>query len=122
MRSFRIRVKIRDEGIVRNNAVYIALGILPDGTKEILGLWIEQTRSLIHGPSLGDGCAARAVYLNSVVPSKGQLLLFPLRLGRPVPMLYDLAVFHAEQIEPIASIGLGRVGRLRSVEALDQLH
>jgi putative transposase len=23
--------------------VYIALGILPDGTKEILGLWIEQT-------------------------------------------------------------------------------
>jgi putative transposase len=38
-----IRVKIRDEGFVRNKAVYIALGILPDGTKEILGLWIEQT-------------------------------------------------------------------------------
>jgi putative transposase len=38
-----IRVKIRDEGLVRNKAVYIALGILPDGTKEILGLWIEQT-------------------------------------------------------------------------------
>ncbi|MCA3386642.1 MAG: IS256 family transposase, partial [Roseomonas sp.] len=32
-----------DEGFVRNKAVYIALGILPDGTKEILGLWIEQT-------------------------------------------------------------------------------
>jgi putative transposase len=38
-----IRVKIRDEGFVRNKAVYIALGILPNGTKEILGLWIEQT-------------------------------------------------------------------------------
>lgn len=38
-----IRVKIRDEGFVRNKAVYIALGILPDGTREILGLWIEQT-------------------------------------------------------------------------------
>lgn len=38
-----IRVKIRDEGFVRNKAVYIALGILADGTKEILGLWIEQT-------------------------------------------------------------------------------
>ena len=38
-----IRIKIRDEGFVRNKAVYIALGILPDGTKEILGLWIEQT-------------------------------------------------------------------------------
>jgi len=38
-----IRVKIRDEGFVRNKAVYIALGILPDGAKEILGIWIEQT-------------------------------------------------------------------------------
>ncbi len=38
-----IRVKIRDEGFVRNKAVYVALGILPDGTKEILGIWIEQT-------------------------------------------------------------------------------
>ena len=38
-----IRVKIRDEGFVRNKAVYIALGVLPDGTKSILGLWIEQT-------------------------------------------------------------------------------
>ena len=41
--SMAIRVKIRDEGFVRNKAVYIALGILPDGTKEILGIWIEQT-------------------------------------------------------------------------------
>lgn len=28
-----LRVKIRDEGIVKNKAVYLALGILPDGTK-----------------------------------------------------------------------------------------
>ena len=38
-----IRVKIRDEGFVRNKAVHIALGIQPDGTREVLGLWIEQT-------------------------------------------------------------------------------
>lgn len=38
-----IRVKIRDEGTVRNKAVYVALGVRPDGTKEILGLWIEQS-------------------------------------------------------------------------------
>lgn len=38
-----IRVKIRDEGFVRNKAIYIALGILPDGGKQILGIWIEQT-------------------------------------------------------------------------------
>jgi putative transposase len=37
-----IRVKIRDEGTVRNKAVYVALGVRPDGAKEILGLWIEQ--------------------------------------------------------------------------------
>jgi len=30
-----IRVKVRDEGFVRNKAIYIALGVLPDGTKEI---------------------------------------------------------------------------------------
>ena len=38
-----IRVNIRDEGFVRNKAVYIELGILPNGAKEILGIWIEQT-------------------------------------------------------------------------------
>jgi len=38
-----LRVKIRDEGVVRNKAVYMALGVLPDGTREILGLWIENT-------------------------------------------------------------------------------
>ena len=30
-----LRVKIRDEGLVRNKAVYIALGVTPDGTKDI---------------------------------------------------------------------------------------
>ena len=37
-----LRVKIRDEGLVRNQAVHIALGVRADGTKEILGLWLEQ--------------------------------------------------------------------------------
>ena len=38
-----LRVKIRDEGVVRNKAIYLALGMLPDGTRDILGLWIEST-------------------------------------------------------------------------------
>jgi putative transposase len=38
-----LRVKVRDEGTVRNKAVYVALGVRHDGTKEVLGLWIEQT-------------------------------------------------------------------------------
>jgi putative transposase len=37
-----LRVKIRDEGFVRNKAVHIALGVRADGGKEILGLWLEQ--------------------------------------------------------------------------------
>jgi putative transposase len=37
-----LRVKIRDEGLVRNKAVHIALGVRADGTKEVLGLWLEQ--------------------------------------------------------------------------------
>lgn len=38
-----LRVKIRDEGTVRTKAVYLALGVRTDGTRDILGLWIEQT-------------------------------------------------------------------------------
>jgi putative transposase len=37
-----LRVKIRDEGLVRNKAIHVALGVRADGTKEVLGLWIEQ--------------------------------------------------------------------------------
>lgn len=36
-------MKIRDEGTVKNKAVYLAIGIRCSGHKEILGLWIEQT-------------------------------------------------------------------------------
>jgi putative transposase len=38
-----LRVKIRDEGMVRNKAVYLAIGVSCDGRKDVLGLWIEQT-------------------------------------------------------------------------------
>jgi transposase-like protein len=38
-----LRLKIRDEGVVKNKAVYLALGIRADGHKEVLGLWIEQS-------------------------------------------------------------------------------
>ncbi len=38
-----LRVKIRDDAVVRSKAVYLALAVLPDGTREVLGIWIEQT-------------------------------------------------------------------------------
>jgi len=36
-------VKVRDEGLVRNKAAYVALGVTRTGGKEVLGLWLEQT-------------------------------------------------------------------------------
>jgi putative transposase len=40
---FALRVKIGDEGLVRNKAAYVALALNSEGEKEVLGLWIEQT-------------------------------------------------------------------------------
>ena len=58
-----LRVKIRDEGLVRNKAVYVALAITCEGDKEVLGLWIEQTEGAkfwlkvmneLHARGVGD--------------------------------------------------------------------
>ncbi len=38
-----LRVKIRDEGVVRTKSVYLALAFTMEGQKDVLGLWIEQT-------------------------------------------------------------------------------
>lgn len=38
-----IHVKVRDAGVVRAKAVYLALGINMAGEKELLGIWIAQT-------------------------------------------------------------------------------
>jgi transposase-like protein len=44
-----LRVKIRDEGVVRSKAVDVALGVTRTGSKEGLGLWIEQTEGARSG-------------------------------------------------------------------------
>jgi|ERR1051326_2042738 putative transposase len=36
-------VKIRDNGQVQNRAVYVAIGVRVDGSKEVLGLWASAT-------------------------------------------------------------------------------
>ena len=38
-----LRVKIREDGVFRNKAIYLALGFQADGARDILGLWIENT-------------------------------------------------------------------------------
>lgn len=38
-----LHFKVRDSGHVRNKAVYLAIGVNMDGSKEVLGMWIAQT-------------------------------------------------------------------------------
>ena len=44
-----LRVKIRDESVVKNKAIYLALALDPDGNKDVLGLWIQQTEARSPG-------------------------------------------------------------------------
>jgi putative transposase len=37
-----LRVKILDEGLVKNKAVYVALALNPDGEKDVLGLCVDR--------------------------------------------------------------------------------
>jgi putative transposase len=38
-----LQVKVRDGAHIRNKAIYLAIGINLNGTKEVLGLWVAQT-------------------------------------------------------------------------------
>lgn len=44
-----LMVKIRSKGTVRNQAVYVAVGIPSDGTREVLGLWVQETEGASSG-------------------------------------------------------------------------
>ena len=44
-----LRVKIRDEASVRNKAVYLALAVLPDGTRDILGIGSSRRKARSSG-------------------------------------------------------------------------
>ena len=44
-----LRVKIRDEGVVRNKAVYLALGVLPDGTRDVWGCGSSRPKARSSG-------------------------------------------------------------------------
>jgi len=56
-----LRLKIRDEGTVRNKAVYLALGIDATGRKDVLGLWIEQTEGAKFWLKVFNGLKQRGV-------------------------------------------------------------
>jgi transposase-like protein len=56
-----LRVKIREDAVVRNKAVYLALGVLPDGSRDILGLWIESTEGAKFWMKVFNDLKTRAV-------------------------------------------------------------
>ena len=56
-----VRVKIRDEGLVRNKAVYLAIGYTCDGFKQILGMWVEQTEGAKFWLSVMNDLKARGL-------------------------------------------------------------
>src|SRR3982751_1031808 len=42
-----LMVKMRDNGVVQNRAVYVALGVTREGRKEVLGLWSSARRQIL---------------------------------------------------------------------------
>ena len=56
-----VRVKIRDEGLVRNKAVYLAIGYTCSGYKQILGMWIEQSEGAKFWLSVMNDLKARGL-------------------------------------------------------------
>jgi putative transposase len=51
----------RDEGLVKNKAVYFALAYNSDGEKDVLGLWVEQTEGAKFWLKVVEERKARAV-------------------------------------------------------------
>ena len=56
-----MRVKIRDEGLVRNKAVYLAIGYTCEGFKQILGSWIERIEGAKYWLSVMNDLKARGL-------------------------------------------------------------
>lgn len=55
-----LRVKIREDAVIRNKAIYLAAGRPADGTRDILRLWIENTESAKFWMKVFDDLKARS--------------------------------------------------------------
>ena len=64
-------VKVRDKSGVRNQSIYLVVGVQVDGTKDVLGMWIQATegakfwltisRSFVNGAYRTSWCFVRTV-------------------------------------------------------------
>jgi len=85
-----LRVKIREDAVVRNKAVYLALGVAADGSRDILGLWIEGTEGAKFWMKVFNDLKIRGHFPNDKAATK--LLWLALRnitakWGRPANLL-----------------------------------
>jgi putative transposase len=79
-----LRVKIREDAVVRSKAVYLALGVLPDGTRDILGIWIENTEGAKFWMKVFNDLKTRGVHDILIAVTDG-LKGMPEALGAVLP-------------------------------------
>ncbi len=79
-----LRVKIRDDALVRTKAIYLAFAVLPDGTRDILGMWIEQTEGAKFWMKVFKELRTRGVQDILIAVTDG-LKGMPTRLGGGLP-------------------------------------
>src|SRR3954470_20135492 len=121
-----LRVKIRDEGTVRNKAVYVALGVRPDGSKEILGLWIEQTEGAKFWLRVMNELRNRGV-LDMLIAVVDGLKGFPEAIGAVFPktqvqacvvhLIRNSLAFVSWKDRKAVAVALKEVYRARTAEA-----
>lgn len=54
-------VKIRDKGTVRNKSIYVAVGVPTDGSREVLGLWVQESEGAAFWSSVLEDIRHRGV-------------------------------------------------------------
>jgi putative transposase len=93
-----LRVKIRDEGLVQHKAVYLALGVLPSGGKEVLGFWMAQTEGAAFWQRVMSELQGRGVRDILIAMIDG-LTGFPAAIHAvfPATMIHQCVVHHVRQ-------------------------
>jgi putative transposase len=56
-----LAVKVRERGLLKNRQIHLALGVLPDGGKDIIAFWITPARAEMLWPSAIDELKRRGV-------------------------------------------------------------
>ncbi len=83
-----LMVKIRSKGSVQNRAIYVAVGVPPEGTREVLGLWIQDTEGAKFWCSILEELRQRGVQDILVLCSDGLT-----GMGEAVEAIFPQAVF-----------------------------